>query len=228
MDNAPTDAAPDETQPVDPDREWTVWALGKLRELVDIGMRTARRIETQQMATPIVPPPPDFALMQARVARAVRLSIAMTERIREAYRARKAEAETAAAAVQARRQRRRAQVARAVAEALGPERPAGAAGAKDAGSPAAPRESLTETEVPDVELDTLPIDEIVLRICRRLGRTPGRLPQRWEDAFAEDEAAGPLDEPLPEALTDPPPEAPEPAAGRGGTGRPARKPPDSS
>ncbi len=234
MDNAPIDPTPDETQPVDPDREWTGWALGKLRELVDIGMRTARRIETQQMATPIVPPPPDFALMQARVARAVRLSIAMTERIREAYRARKAEAETAAAAVQERRQKRRAQVARAVAAALGPERPAGAATAKDAGSPAAPRESLTETEVPDVELDTLPIDEIVLRICRRLGLAPARLPQGWEDV--EDGAAEPLDEPpidelpldesRPEALTDPPPEAPEPAAGR--NRRPARKPPDSS
>ena len=41
MDNAPIDAAPAETPPVDPDREWTVWALGTLRELVDIDMRTA-------------------------------------------------------------------------------------------------------------------------------------------------------------------------------------------
>ena len=226
MDNAPIDAAPAETQPVDPDREWTVWALGTLRELVDIDMRTARRLEGQHIVAGnrFEPPVIDFALSQARIARAVRLSIAMTERIREAYRARKAEAEKAAAEVAERRQRRRAQVARAVAEALGPERPAGD-GTKGAESPAAaPRESLTETEVLDVELDTLPIDEIVLRICRRHGREPGQLPLGWDDIIAEDEAVEPLDEPL----NDPPPEAPEPSAGRDGTGRPARKPPDSS
>ena len=185
MDNAPIDAAPAETQPVDPDREWTVWALGTLRELVDIDMRTARRLEGQHIVAGnrFEPPVIDFALSQARIARAVRLTIAMTERIREAWRTRKAEAEKAAAA---------------------------------------PRESLTETEVLDVELDTLPIGEIVARICRRLGREPGRLPQGWDDLIAEDEAA----EPLPETLDDPPPEAPEP----GEPAPPARKPPqpDSS
>ncbi|MGO4723344.1 MULTISPECIES: hypothetical protein [unclassified Inquilinus] len=217
MDTAPIDAAPAETPPVDPDRAWTVWALGTLRELVDIDMRTARRLEGQHIVAGNRSEPPviDFALSQARIARAVRLTIAMTERIREAYRTRKDAAEKAAAEIQERRQRRRAQVARAVAEALGPERPAD--GTK---SPAAaPRESLTETEPLDVELDTLPIDEIVRRICRRLGREPGRLPQGWDEVIAGDEAAEPLDE----ALTDPPPEAPEP----GEPAPPARKP-DSS
>ncbi|MGO4723032.1 hypothetical protein [Inquilinus sp. 2KB_23] len=220
MDNAPIDAAPAETQPVDPDREWTVWALGTLRELVDIDMRTARRLEGQHIVAGnrFEPPVIDFALSQARIARAVRLTIAMTERIREAYRTRKDAAEKAAAEIQERRQRRRAQVARAVAVALGPERPAGAKAA------AAPRESLTETEPLDVELDTLPIDEIVRRICRRLGREPGRLPQGWDEVIAGDEAAEPLDE----ALTDPPPEAPEPSADAEEAGRPARKPPNSS
>jgi hypothetical protein len=219
MDNAPIDAAPAETQPVDPDREWTVWALGTLRELVDIDMRTARRLEGQHIVAGnrFEPPVIDFALSQARIARAVRLTIAMTERIREAYRARKDAAEKAAAEIQECRQRRRAQVARAVAAALGPERPDGAK------ADAAPRESLTETEVPDVELDTLPIDEIVRRICRRLGREPHRLPQGWDDAVAEDDAAEPLPEALDEPLTDPPPEAPEP----GDPAPPARKP-DSS
>ena len=217
MDTAPIDATPAETPPVDPDREWTVWALGTLRELVDIDMRTARRLEGQHIVAGnrFEPPLIDFALSQARIARAVRLTIAMTERIREAYRARKAAAEKAAAEIQERRQRRRAQVARAVAEALQAGKPA-RAGAK---ADAAPRESLTETEVPDAELDTLPIDEIVRRICRRLGREPGRLPQGWDEVIAEDEAAEPLDEPL----TDPPPEAPEP----GDPAPPGRKP-DSS
>ena len=227
MDNAPIDAAPAETPPVDPDREWTVWALGTLRELVDIDMRTARRLEGQHIVAGnrFEPPVIDFALSQARIARAVRLTIAMTERIREAYRTRKDAAEKAVVEIQERRQRRRAQVARAVAAALGPERPDGAvANAKGA----TPRESLTETEVPDVELDTLPIDEIVRRICRRLGREPGRLPQGWDDLIADDEAAEPLPDGSDEPLTDPPPEAPEPSTGRDGTGRPARKPPDSS
>jgi len=226
MDSAPIDATPADSQPLDPDREWTVWALGTLRELVDIDMRTARRLEGQHIVAGnrFEPPVIDFALSQARIARAVRLTIAMTERIREAYRARKAEAEKVAAEVAERRQRRRAQVARAVAEALGPERPAGD-GAKGAESPAAaPRESLTETEVLDVELDTLPIDEIVRRICRRLGREPHRLPQGWDDAVADDEAAEPLDEPL----NDPPPEAAEPSADAEEAGRPAGKRPDSS
>jgi hypothetical protein len=226
MHEALSDIAPAETPPVDPDREWTVWALGTLRELVDIDMRTARRLEGQHIVAGnrFEPPVIDFALSQARIARAVRLTIAMTERIREAYRARKDAAEKAAAEVTERRQRRRAQVARAVAEAFQAERPDGAA-TKGAKRPAAePRESLTETEVLDVELDTLPIGEIVARICHRLGREPGRLPQGWDDAVAEDEAGEPLPESLDEALTDPPPVAPEP-------GEPAplaRKPPDSS
>ena len=231
MDNAPIDDAPAETPPVDPDREWTVWALGTLRELVDIDMRTARRLEGQHIVAGnrFEPPVTDFALAQARIARAARLTIAMTERIREAYRACKDAAEKAAVEIQERGQRRRAQVARAVAEALGPERPAGD-GSKGAERPVAePRESLTETEVPDVELDTLPIDEIVRRICRRRGLKPGRLPQGWDDVFAEDEAA----EPLPEALDDPPLAAPDPInpADRDETGPPippVRKPPDSS
>ncbi len=230
MVKVPSDSEAVETQPVDPDREWTGWALGTLRELVDIGMRTARRIETQQMATPIVPPPPDFALMQARVARAVRLSIAMTERIREAYRARKAEAETAAVELRERRQRRRAQVARAVVVAVRGEASA------DAGLQAKLRESLTEAETPDVELDTLPVDEIVQRICRRLGRSPdpALLPWGWDDAGGDKEPPEALDEPADgdvEDAGDPgagdgPPSRPDRPAG----GRPAARPrkPDSS
>ncbi|MDR6292095.1 hypothetical protein E9232_004633 [Inquilinus ginsengisoli] len=230
MDKAPSDSEATEIQPVDPDREWTGWALGTLRELVDIDMRTARRIEVQQMATPIVPPPPDFALMQARIARAVRLSIAMTERIREAYRARKDEREKAAVALRERRQRRRAQVARAVVAAVGGEASA------DAGLQAKLRESLTEAETPDVELDTLPVDEIVRRICRRLGRSPdpALLPWAWDDADGDEEAPEVLDEPSDgdvEAAGEPPagdgrPSRPDRPAG----GRPPARPrkPDSS
>jgi hypothetical protein len=219
MDKTPSDSEATEIQPVDPDREWTGWALGTLRELVDIGMRTARRIEVQQMATPIVPPPPDFALMQARVARAVRLSIAMTERIREAYRARKAEAETAAVELRERRQRRRAQVARAVVAAVGGGAARSEASA-DAGLQAKLRESLTEAETPDVELDTLPVDEIVQRICRRLGRAPdpALLPWAWDDAGGDEEAPEAPDEPADGDVED----AGDPRAGDGPPSRPDR------
>ena len=225
MDNTPSD--PSETRPTDPDLKWTGWALDMLRDMIEIDCRTKRMTALQQGQILAGPDAPDYALMQSRIARSIRLCVAMTERIREAYRARKAAAEKAAAEIQERRQRRRAQVARAVAEALGPERPAGD-GAKGVGGLAAePRESLTETEVPDVELDTLPIDEIVLRISRRLGREPGRLPQGWDDVVARDEAAEPLDETLSETLSetlaDPPSEAPEP----GEAAPPGRKPPQS-
>ena len=229
MDKAPSDSEATEIQPVDPDREWTGWALGTLRELVDIGMRTARRIEIQQMATPISPPPPDFALMQARIARAVRLSIAMTERIREAYRARKDAAETAAVELRERRRRRRAQVARAVVAAIESAEDSAAGAAPDASLQAKVWESLTEAEMPDVELDTLPVDEIVRRICRRLGRSPdpALLPWAWDDAGGDHEAPEVLDEPSGEdaeaAVADPPSRTNRP-------GRPSAKPPktDSS
>jgi hypothetical protein len=214
----PIDATPDEARPVDPDREWTAWALGTLRELVDIDMRTARRIESQHVVagTRFEPPNIDFALAQARIARAVRLTIAMTERIREAWRIRKAETAE-------RRQRRRAQVAHAVTEALGPERPA--ADAKGAVGTGSLREALTETEALEVELDTLPIGEIVARICRRHGREPGRVPPGWEDIAAADEAVEPLDDPTPD---EPEPIGPADRDEAEPPTPPARKPPDSS
>ena len=70
---------------------------------------------------------------------------------------------------------------------------------------------MTEAETPDIELDTLPVDEIVRRICRRLGRSPDPAlpPWAWDDAGGDDEpplldldpvAAEPVDDAL-DALT---------------------------
>jgi hypothetical protein len=217
------------TTSVDPDTAWTVWALGTLREVVAVDLRTAHRIERQHEATPIEPTSPDFALMQSRIARSIRLCIAMTERIREAHKNRRDETPEEK---QARLQRRRAQIVRAVVETTQPyptvvdpsgadpmtadaagagaamgeapsgEAPLGAAvpaGAAEAESretddgtgedqanalAATVWETLTEDEALDADLETQPIDEMVLRICRKLGRIPDWVPlsPAWAEA----------------------------------------------
>ncbi len=83
-------ASSDPKTPVDMDLAWTQWALGSLAELVDIHLRTARMTAAEQSATPILRTKPDFALAQVRLARSVRLSIAMSQRVRETYQDRKA------------------------------------------------------------------------------------------------------------------------------------------
>jgi hypothetical protein len=137
MEMAPSDP---ET-PVDMDLAWTQWALGSLAELVDIHLRTARMTAAEQSATPILRPKPDFALAQIRLARSVRLSIAMSQRVRETYQDRKA----GKAAVP-----ERTPVEEAVAEAaacdVATAEAAPAAGPKDGEPRAEPRESLTESE----------------------------------------------------------------------------------
>jgi hypothetical protein len=139
MEMAPSDP---ET-PVDMDLAWTQWALGSLAELVDIHLRTARMTAAEQSATPILRPKPDFALAQIRLARSVRLSIAMSQRVRETYQDRKAgkgavpERTPAEEAV--------AEAAAAAAE-VATAKAAPAAGPKDGEPRAEPRESLTESE----------------------------------------------------------------------------------
>jgi hypothetical protein len=192
MDLPSPDSLLEDLHLVDPDTAWTVWALGTLREVVAIDLRTAHRIERQQDSAAAEPdrPSPDFALMQSRLARSIRLSVAMTERIRAAHKDRKAAKGEAAAR---RRQQRRMQVGRAVVAAIGADFSIDTREADRLR--VAVRESLTETETPDIEIDTQPLHEILLRICRRLGRTPpdwASLPQAWED----DIEAGPAEAPL--------------------------------
>ncbi|WP_132919679.1 hypothetical protein, partial [Mycobacteroides abscessus] len=60
--------------------------------MVEIDIRSKRLTERQQQATPAGPQePPDFPLMQSRLSRSIRLSIAMAERIRGDYLHRRAE-----------------------------------------------------------------------------------------------------------------------------------------
>jgi hypothetical protein len=103
MNEAQSDSG--EIKPTDPDLHWTGWALDTLREVVAIDMQSKRSTATRQMATPLTPETPDFPLMQSRLSRSVRLSIAMTERIRADYLMRKEE-RTESGEQERRRQRR--------------------------------------------------------------------------------------------------------------------------
>ncbi|MGK9170818.1 hypothetical protein KXR53_31270, partial [Inquilinus limosus] len=198
MEMAQTDAGSGEARRSDPDLNWTGWALDKLREVVEIDIRCKRLTERQQQATLAGPEtPPDFPLMQSRLSRSIRLSIAMAERIRGDYLHRRAEA-TESGALE-RRRRRREQAARAVVEAVAAAEAADLAAAGEAVDPEETErlrsevwERLTEDEVLDVQLDTLPADEFVREVCRWLGRRldPGRLPQGWDDVAGANDNAG--------------------------------------
>ncbi|MGK9166448.1 hypothetical protein KXR53_09140 [Inquilinus limosus] len=198
MDMAQTDGEAGEARPSDPDLNWTGWALDKLREVVEIDIRSKRLIERQQQATLAgSEEPPDFALMQSRLSRSIRLSIAMAERIRGDYLHRRAEAEESGAL--ARRRRRREQAVKAVIEAVAaaeatvpPEAGETAEDPDIEDLKAAVWERLTEDEVLDVRIDTLPADEFVREVCRWLGRRldPSRLPQGWDDVAGANDNAG--------------------------------------
>ncbi|WP_034853774.1 hypothetical protein [Inquilinus limosus] len=198
MDMAQTDGEAGEARPTDPDLNWTGWALEKLREVVEIDIRSKRLTERQQQATPAEPQePPDFPLMQSRLSRSIRLSIAMAERIRGDYLHRRAEG-TESGALE-RRRRRREQAAQAVGEAVAAAEAADLAAAGEAVDPKETErlreqvwERLTEDEVLDVQLDTLSAAEFVREVCRWLGRRldPSRLPQGWDDVLGANDNAG--------------------------------------
>jgi len=186
MDMAETQSEAEEARPDDPDLAWTLWALRSLAEVVDINLRTARMTAAQQQATPVAPvPPPDFALMQARIARSVRLTIAMSGRIRDAYQDRvagRAPARAPAAPKEAAPAEEAGPVAAAAPEPAGPRRPE-------------PRESLSESEAPE-EFETLVEEEAE----ERLDRDPDApLPRDW-DRDAAVEAAGDPPGPAAEAM----------------------------
>ena len=158
-----------EGQPVDPDLAWTRWALGSLAELVEIGIRSAGMTATEQMATPITRTKPDFALAQVRLARSVRLSIAMSQRVRENYQECQAG------------QAERTPAEEAVVEAA-PAAPAEAAPAAEPkdGEPrrTEPHESLTESECLDIELEPGEEGE------ERRDLDAALLPRDWDGAAA--------------------------------------------
>jgi hypothetical protein len=175
MDMAQSDS--DEIKPTDPDMHWTGWALDALRELVQSDLRTKRMIERQQDRTPAGPDTPDFGLTQSRLSRSVRLSLAMTERIRTDYLMRKTERK--ASGEQERRRQKREQAAESVANAVA--RPDVAGDVERVRSRV--WERLVEDEILDVQLDTLSPEEFLREVCRKIGRPPPpiRQPQGGDD-----------------------------------------------
>jgi hypothetical protein len=206
MSISPANTLPDRSPdaPLDPDRAFMGWVLGRLAEVVEIGIRTAHRIEQQQIVAALQPGPPkaDFALMQERLARGVRLSIALAARLRDAHITRKVGATTRdAAAVAAGRQRRRESVTRIATAAIA------AADAESAEfRTEALRERLAEREFEN-ELETLPAREVLTRIHHLLGIEPDQdqWPKHWPDEAAVADAG----------TTEPPPEGdPQPGTRR--------------
>jgi hypothetical protein len=180
MDMAQPDSQADEARPTDPDLHWTGWALGLLREAVEIDMRAKRMLAQQQAATPAGPEtPPDFGLIQSRLSRSVRLSIAMTERIRADYLMRKAERE-GSGEQQRRRQRRETAVEAAVTAIA-----ASGEGQDVEHVRAVVWEALVEDEILDLRLDTLSDEAFVREVYRKIGRPPD---PAWRPPHGGDEA----------------------------------------
>ena len=188
MDNSLPDAAPD--IPHDPERAFVMWALDALRELVAVGIRTAHRTEGQHIvaSTRLQPKDTDFALMQERTARSVRLSIAMAERMRDTYLQRKPRSEQAERVLHRRLQARRAVVSRVATAAIEAD-PAGDAETVE-NLTASLRERLIEREFEDV-LDGLPVRQVLIRIHQLLGIEPDQTnwPTHWPDEPDEAEGA---------------------------------------
>ena len=180
MDMAQTDSPTDEARPTDPDLHWTGWALDTLREAVEIDMRAKRMLAQQQAATPAGPEtPPDFGLIQSRLSRSVRLSIAMTERIRADYLMRKAERE--GSGEQARRRQRRETAVEAAVTAIA----ASGEGQDVEHVRAVVWEALVEDEILDLRLDTLSDEAFVREVYRKIGRPPD---PAWRPPHGGDEA----------------------------------------
>ena len=175
MSNPESDS--DEIRPTDPDMKWTGWALDMLRGMIEIDDRTKRMIARQQEQIPRGADAPDYALMQSRLSRSMRLSIAMTERIRVDFGMRRQKRKDSGE--QERRRQRREQATEAVVEAA-----AAPDVAEDAEHVRATvRETLVEDEILDAQLDSLSPEEFVREVCRKIGRPPNPawLPRGWAD-----------------------------------------------
>jgi hypothetical protein len=203
MDMAQTSSEP--TRPTDPDMLWTVWALHLVREAAEMDMRVKRMTERQQERASS-DSPLDFGLIQSRLSRSLRLSVAMAERIRTDYLLRRGERE--ASGEQQRRLQKREQVADTVVKAI--TTPLDGEGAEHLRSVV--WEKLVEDEILDMQLDTLSPEAFVQAVCRKLGRPPPGipLPQGCGDGEAVDadvppaETAGAADPELAEGWPRPP------------------------
>ena len=209
-------AQPEPIRPTDPDMHWTGWALQMVREAAEIDMRVKRKTERQQSAA--IDSPLDFGLIQSRLSRSIRLSIAMAERIRADYLMRRGERETSGE-----QRRRREQAAEAVVKAAAtPED-----GERAEHLRATVWETLVEDEILDAQLDTLSPEAFVQAVCRKIGHPPPSIPPaRGCGDIAEAASAPPAEPPADHEPAAGWPEAPDGLV----TGQAAPKPlqPDSS
>ncbi|OWJ65120.1 hypothetical protein [Inquilinus limosus] len=175
MDMAQPDSGP--IKPRDTDLHWTEWALDRLREVVDLDIRTMRATVREHEQILRGAEMPDYPLMQSRLSRSVRLSIAMTERIRRDYYLRM-QARIASGEQERRRAKREQAVETAVKAIARPAEPKDAERVR-----LLVRERLVEDEILDVQLDLLSPEEFVRAVSRRIGLPPDPswLPPGWAD-----------------------------------------------
>ncbi len=203
---------PNRSGPTGPDMHWTGWALSTLREAAEIDMRCKRLTERQQERAHHDPkaPPPAFGLIQARLTRSVRLTVALTDRIRAGFMTRRDERKASGeeAAPPAAAERAAQMVGEATAQ---PERGVDAECIR-----AMAWRSLVEDEILDAQLDTLSAEEFVREVCRKIGHPPVRLPQSWDEGAEEDRPSrrGRPRRPTARPRTTGPPSRATPDAGR--------------
>ncbi|OWJ66661.1 hypothetical protein [Inquilinus limosus] len=202
-------------RPTDPDMHWTGWALHLVRQAAEMDMRVKRMTERQQERAS-ADSPIDCGLIHSRLSRSIRLSVALTERIRAEYLMRRGE-RVATGEEQQRRQKRE-QVTDTVTKALAT--PADGEGAEYLR--AAVWETLVEDETLDAQMDTLSSEEFLQAVCRKLGRPPPQ-PQGCDTEAAIEPAET---DPADRDAAEPWPESPAESA----AGRPLPRPPkpDSS
>jgi hypothetical protein len=162
-----------------------------LRELTDLGMGIARDVR-RQAAEPAAPgaPPVDFGLQFARIARAVRQTVALEARLDEERRVRREAAEAERLLeTRLRGQRRKNQVGNIIEHMLDSESESDAERLSD---------SLHErlADIDDCDFADRPLGEIVAAICKGLGVTIDWA--LWEDqpwaaeAMAAEKPAAPF------------------------------------
>ncbi|OWJ60829.1 hypothetical protein [Inquilinus limosus] len=171
------EAQPEPNKPSDTDLHWTEWALDRLREVVDLDIRTMRATVREHERILRGAEMPDYPLMQSRLSRSVRLSIAMTERIRRDYLLRQ-QARIASGEQERRRAKREQAVETAVKAIARPAEPGDIERVRSL-----VWERLTEDEILDVQLDLLSPEDFVRAVSRRIGLPPDPswLPPGWAD-----------------------------------------------
>jgi hypothetical protein len=171
--------------------------LRTLKELAEIGMELARAVRRQAVEAPAGGDAPggepgagDVGLVFSRIARAVRLTLALEARLEQDRQARDAQIEAALAPrreLQAtlkagefiHRSVRRSNVKKAVEQAIDAEADRAGAAERDVENWLADLDERLADAADDADFMGRPVGELIARICRDLGLTPDW--SLWED-----------------------------------------------